>query len=80
MRTNTIELPERFSQQLALLPESGRFLHKVKVTLASGEVLLNRIVFNSTVLHLEEDENITSEEIAHIELILPVHSSNEIRF
>ena len=80
MKTNTIELPERFTEQLSRLPESGRFLHKVKVTLQSGEVLLNRVVFNSSILHLEEDENINPDEIAHIELAPSPHATNEIRF
>ncbi len=80
MRTNTVELPERFSEQLSKLPESGRFLHKVKVTLQSGEVLLNRVVFNSSILHLEEHEDISPDEISYIELAPSPHPTNEIRF
>ena len=79
MKTNTIEIPEKFAAELARLPESGRFIHKVKVGLASGEVLTNRVVFNTTVLHLEEGEDFAPEEITHIELDAPVHSS-DMRF
>jgi hypothetical protein len=71
MRTNTIEIPEKFTQQLAKLPESGTFIHKVKVALASGKVLTNRVVFNKTILHLEEGEDIMPDEITHMELELP---------
>ncbi len=78
MRTNTIELPQKFAEQLALLPESGRFLHKVRVTLDSGQVLSNRVVFNSLVLHLEEGEEISPEQIAHIELEAPVFNTGNI--
>ena len=78
MRTNTIELPQKFAEQLAALPESGRFLHKVKVTLDSGEVLSNRVVFNSLVLHLEEGEDITPEQITQIELESPAYNPGNI--
>jgi sulfatase maturation enzyme AslB (radical SAM superfamily) len=80
MRTEIIELPEKFVEQLAQLPQSGRFLHKVKVTLQSGEVLTNRIVFNSSVLHLEEGEMISPEEITNIELDTPVFNSNQVGY
>jgi hypothetical protein len=80
MRTNTIEIPEKFSQRLSQLPESGRFLHKVKVTLSNGEVLLNRVVFNSSILHLEEHENISPDEISEIELVAPNHVSSDFMF
>lgn len=80
MRTEIIELPEKFALQLAQLPESGRFLHKVKVTLLSGEVLSNRIVFNSSVLHLEEGENISPDEITHVELETPSYNSSTTKF
>jgi hypothetical protein len=80
MKTNTIEIPEKFTEQLAQLPESATFIHKVRVGLSSGEVLNNRVVFNKTVLHLEEGEDFMPEEITHIELEMPVHAVNEIRF
>lgn len=80
MRNETIELPERFVEQLSKLPESGRFLHKVKVTLLSGEVLLNRVVFNSSILHLEEGETITPEEISYIEVTSSSHTPNDFSF
>ena len=80
MRTNTIEIPEKFSQQLAELPESATFIHKVKVGLSSGTVLSNRVVFNKTVLHLEEGEDFAPEEIVHIELEGPVHADGKMFF
>ncbi len=80
MRTNTIEIPEKFSERLSRLPETGRFLHKVKVTLSNGEVLLNRVVFNSSILHLEEHENISPEEISEIELAFPNHAPSDYHF
>jgi hypothetical protein len=78
MRTNTIEIPEKFAEQLAKLPESATFIHKVRVGLSSGMVLSNRVVFNKTILHLEEGEDVTPEEITHIELEMPTHMANEI--
>jgi hypothetical protein len=75
MRTNTIEIPEKFTQLLAELPESGTFIHKVRVALASGQVLNNRVVFNKTILHLEEGEDFMPDEIDHIELEVPSHLS-----
>jgi hypothetical protein len=71
MRTNAIEIPEKFSQQLSQLPESGTFIHKVRVGLSSGLVLNNRVVFNKTILHLEEGEDFMPEEITHMELEMP---------
>ena len=79
MKTNTIEIPEKFSEQLSQLPESGTFIHKVKVGLSSGLVLTNRVVFNKTILHLEEGEDFMPDEITHMELEFPVHSMNEAR-
>jgi hypothetical protein len=78
MRTNTIEIPEKFTQQLANLPESATFIHKVKVALSSGQVLSNRVVFNKTILHLEEGEDFMPDEITHMELELPSHLLNEL--
>lgn len=79
MRTETIELPEKFTELLQQLPESGKFLHKVKVTLQSGEVLPNRIVFNSSILHLEEGEILSPDQIIHIELEYPAYNASSAR-
>lgn len=49
-------------------PENGMGYQLVKVFLKSGNVLHHHKVINSSLLMLEENENITEKDIAKIEL------------
>ena len=49
-------------------PENGMGYQLVKVFLKSGKVLHHHKVINSSLLMLEENENITEKDIAKIEL------------
>lgn len=53
-----------------LFPESGMGYQLVKVFLTDGKVLRKRKVLNSSILVLDEKENISSSEIEKIELEL----------
>jgi hypothetical protein len=68
MHTRTLKLPDNFINILVNLPESGMGYQIVKVILKSGKVLHQHKVFNSELLQLEGDENITIKEIDKIEL------------
>lgn len=50
------------------LPESGMGYQLVKVFLSDGKVLRHRKLLNSSMLVLEEAEDISSSEIEKIEL------------
>lgn len=63
----TIQLPVKFTKQLAKLPETGMGYQLVKVVLKNGSVLDNHKVLNSSLLILEKDEKFENEEIASIE-------------
>ncbi|MEO6136517.1 MAG: hypothetical protein ABIP35_15265 [Ginsengibacter sp.] len=62
------KIPEKFVHQLVKLPESGMGYQLVKVFLTDGKVLRKRKVFNSSILVLNTDEDISSSEIEKIEL------------
>ncbi len=68
MKTSRIELPEKFVEQLIQLPESGMGYQKVSITLKSGEQLHNYLVFNCSLLQLQEGDTFTIEDIATIAL------------
>ena len=68
MQTHTLKLPENFVQLLVNLPENGMGYQIVKVILRSGEVLRQHKVINSSLLMLNENENITEKDIDKIEL------------
>ena len=53
---------------LLSLPESGMGYQIVKMILKSGKVLHQHKVINSSLLMLEENENITEKDIVKIEL------------
>ncbi len=65
---NTIQLPNKWTNFLTKLPESGMGYQLVKVFLLNGEVLRQQKVLNSSVLILESNENITFLQIEKIEL------------
>ena len=68
MVTRELKLPDSFINILVNLPESGMGYQIVKVILKSGQVLYQHKVFNSEILVLEENENISINDIEKIEL------------
>ncbi len=68
MRTRTLKLSESFINILDNLPENGMGYQMVKVILKSGEILHQHKVINSSLLMLEENDNITGKDIEKIEL------------
>ena len=68
MVSRELKLPDSFINILVNLPESGMGYQIVKVILKSGQVLYQHKVFNSEILVLEENENISINDIEKIEL------------
>ena len=68
MVSKELKLPDSFINILVNLPESGMGYQIVKVILKSGQVLYQHKVFNSEILVLEENENISIKDIEKIEL------------
>ena len=68
MLIRELKLPDSFINILVNLPESGMGYQIVKVILKSGQVLYQHKVFNSEILVLEENENISIKDIEKIEL------------
>ena len=68
MQNRTLKLTDNMINLLMNLPENGMGYQIVKVFLKSGKVLHHHKVLNSEILTLEENENITIEDIAKIEL------------
>jgi hypothetical protein len=68
METKSLKLSDSFINLLVSLPENGMGYQIVKVILKSGEILNHHKVINSSLLMLEENENITEKDIAKIEL------------
>ncbi len=68
METQKIILSDKFINILVNLPETGMGYQIVKVILKSGKVLHQHKVINSSLLMLENNENITEKDIAKIEL------------
>ena len=66
--TSTIKIPEKIVAQLVHLPESGMGYQLVKVFLSNGKVLREHKVFNSSILMLESNEDVSSIQIEKIEL------------
>ena len=62
------KIPEKFVHQLVKLPETGMGYQLVKIFLSEGKILRKRKVLNSSILILEQDENLNSSEIENIEL------------
>jgi len=69
--TSQFKIPEKFVHQLAKLPESGMGYQLVKIFLSDGKVLRKRKVLNSSILVVDEEEDISSSEIEGIELEQP---------
>ena len=68
MQSRTLHLSEKWVAFLLNLPEKGMGYHLVNVILKNGKVLKKHKVLNSSLLVLEENENI---EINDIEKIQP---------
>ncbi|MEO8821666.1 MAG: hypothetical protein ABI267_06200 [Ginsengibacter sp.] len=66
--TSHFKIPEKLVHQMMKLPESGMGYQLVKVFLSDGKVLRHRKLLNSSMLVLEEAEDISSSEIEKIEL------------
>lgn len=68
MKTQFITIPERFSQKLLQLPESGMGYQIVKVKLNSGRIFDHLKVFNATLLEWWENEPINTQDIIKLDL------------
>lgn len=68
MQTRTLKLSDSFINILVNLPENGMGYQIVKVILKNGKTLNHHKVINSSLLMLEENENITEKDIEKIEL------------
>jgi hypothetical protein len=63
-----ISLPEEHSDKLANLPEQGMGYQIVDIRLKSGIWLKNKIVFNSSILEVDEEDRICPEDIISIHI------------
>ena len=68
MQTRTLKLSDSFINILVNLPENGMGYQIVKVILKSGKILHQHKIINSSLLMLEENENIIEKDIEKIEL------------
>lgn len=66
--TQRIQLPDRFSNHLIKMPESGMGYQLVKVFLKGGKILHNLKVLNSSILLVEKGESVHKEDIENIEI------------
>jgi hypothetical protein len=66
MQTHSLKLSDAFISILLNLPETGMGYQVVKVILKNGRVLHWQKVINSSLLILEENENITEKDIDEI--------------
>ncbi len=67
MATRVLNLTEKWVAVLLSLPEKGMGYHLVKIILKNGKTLHKHKVLNSSVLLLEENENIALDDIAKIQ-------------
>ena len=65
---NQLELPQIFINYLENQPEQGMGYQIVDVELINGSVLVDRIVFNSIYLKLDEEEKISIDQIKDIKI------------
>ena len=63
-----ISLPENIITKLVELPEQGMGYQIVDILLTNGHELKNKLVFNSSVLELEENELINLKDIVSIQI------------
>jgi hypothetical protein len=65
---NQLKLPAKFTSYLENLPEQGMGYQIVDSELFNGKTLVDRVVFNSTYLKLNNDEKIDSENIKSVKI------------
>jgi hypothetical protein len=65
---NQLKLPQIFINNLENLPEQGMGYQIVDIELFNGSILVDRIIFNSTYLKLDKDEQITIDQIKDIRI------------
>lgn len=65
---NKLKLNNKFSEYLENMPEQGMGFQIVDIELISGEILIDRVILNSTYLKLEENENIDNNDIKSIKI------------
>lgn len=63
-----LKLSNKFSNYLEDMPEQGMGYQIVDIELISGEILIDRVILNSTFLKLEENENIDNKDIKSIKI------------
>jgi hypothetical protein len=63
-----LKLSNKFSNYLEDMPEQGMGFQIVDIELISGEILIDRVILNSTFLKLEENENIDNKDIKSIKI------------
>jgi hypothetical protein len=68
MDSRAIRLSDTFINILISLPENGMGFQIVKIFLKDGTILSQHKVINSEWLMLEENENISNNDIENIEL------------
>jgi hypothetical protein len=67
MQTRTIKLTENWINYLISLPESGMGYQLVRIFLKGGKILKKHKVLNSSLLVLEENEEVNINDIEKIE-------------
>lgn len=65
---NQLKLSQIFIDYLENQPEHGMGYQIVDVELINGSVLVDRIVFNSTYLKLDEEDKISIDQIKEIKI------------
>ncbi len=63
-----LELPQIFIDYLENQPEQGLGFQIVDIELVNGNILVDRIVFNSTYLKLDKEEMISIDQINDIKI------------
>jgi hypothetical protein len=65
---NQLELPQNFIHYLENQPEQGMGYQIVDIELINGSILVDRIVFNSTFLKLDKEDEISIDQIKDIKI------------
>ena len=65
---NKLKLLDEFSNFLSNLPEHGIGYQIVDIELKNGEILKDRIVFNTIFIKLNENETIDTKDIVSIRI------------
>jgi hypothetical protein len=67
MSSRTLHLSEKWINFILNLPEKGMGYHLVNVILKNGQTLRKHKILNSSLLVLEENENINVDDIEKIQ-------------